>query len=277
MIGNEYINRAIDYILNHINEELTVDNIASYIGFSRFHFSRLFKKETGEGIFQFIKRIRMEQSAFRLKVETDKSITEIGGDYGYSSSNYSTAFKQHHEITPAQFRQSIFQKSLTNPIYSNTEVQLESYEECCKKITVENLPDQLVIYQRYKGNYLDLSQHWDEFQECYKKFITEETLFLERTYNDPSITNIDECLYDICMSAPENCPLENTYTIKGGKFAVYHFNGNVKQLYSVYQSIFSVWFPQSKYQLDERYDYEIYRNIDCDSMIMKIDLCSPIR
>jgi AraC family transcriptional regulator len=122
-----------------------------------------------------------------------------------------------------------------------------------------------------------LSQHWDEFQECYKDLITDETLFLERTYNDPSITNIDECLYDICMSAPENCPLENTYTIKGGKFAVYHFNGHVKQLYGVYQNIFNVWFPKSKYQLDDRYDFEIYRNIDCDTMIMEIDLCIPVR
>jgi AraC family transcriptional regulator len=277
MIGNEYINRAIDYIFNHINDDLSVDDIASYIGFSRFHFSRLFKKETGEGIFQFIKRLRMEQSAFRLKVETNKSITEIGGDYGYSSSNYSSAFKQHHEITPAQFRQSILQKSLANPIYHNTEVKLESYEECCKKIAIEHFDDMPVIYRRYKGSYLDLSQHWDEFQECYKDLTSEKTLFLERTYNDPSITNIDECLYDICMSAPEHCQLENTYTIKGGKFAVYHFSGHVKQIYTAYQSIFNVWMPKSKYQLDERYDFEIYRNIDCDSMIMKIDLCIPVR
>jgi AraC family transcriptional regulator len=277
LIHNEYINRAIDHILDHINDDLTVDDIASYIGFSRFHFSRLFKIECGEGIFQFIKRIRMEQSAFRLKVETEKSITEIGSDYGYSSSNYSSAFKQHHEITPAQFRQSILQKSLRNPFSETIDVALESYEECSKKITIDILPDQPVIYQRYKGNYIDLSQHWDEFQERYKDLITDETLFLERTYTDPSITNLDECLYDICMSAPKDCELENTYTIKGGKFAVYHFNGHVKQLYGVYQNIFNVWFPQSKYQLDECYDFEIYRNIDCDTMIMEIDLCIPVK
>jgi AraC family transcriptional regulator len=277
VIRNEYINRAIDYILNHLNKELSVEDIASYIGFSRFHFSRLFKKETGEGIFAFIKRIRLEQSAFRLKVETDKTITEIGGDYGYSSSNYSTSFKQHHEISPAEFRQGILQKSLTNPFYHNGDVTLESYEACNKKITMEIFEDQPVIYQRFKGNYLDLSHHWDEFQKRYKDCITEETLFLERTYNDPSITKIDECLYDICMSVPENCSLENIYIIKGGKFAVYHFKGHVKQIYSAYQNIFNVWMPQSNYQLDDRYDFEIYRKIDCDFNDMEIDLCIPVR
>ncbi len=277
MIHNEYINRAIDYILNHIDEDLSVDDIAAYCGFSRFHFSRLFKKETGEGIFAFIKRVRMEQSAFRLKVEKDKSITEIGGSYGYSSSNYSTSFRQHHNLSPAAFRRSILQKSLKHPFYGKTDVELESYKECCRKITVEILEDHLVIYQRHKGSYENLSRHWDAFQKKYQEYVTEETLFLERTYNDPSITNIDECLYDICMTAPEGCNLENTYIIKGGKFAVYHFDGPVKQIYTAYQSIFNVWMPKSNYELDDRYDFEIYRNIDCDSMIMKIDICVPVK
>lgn len=277
MIRNEFINRAIDYILHHLNEELSVDEVASYCGFSRFHFSRLFKLETGEGIFQFIKRAKMEQSAFRLKVEKDKSITEIGEDYGYSSSNYSTSFKQHHDMSPAVFRRGIFQKSLKNPIYEQADAELESYEECRGKITVETLEDRLVMYQRHKGSYRNLSEHWDAFQEKYKEYITEETLFLERTYNDPSITHIDKCLYDICMTVPDDCLLENTYVMKGGKFAVYHFDGNVKQIYSAYQNLFNVWMPNSSYKLDDRYDFEIYRKIDCDSMIMKIDICIPVK
>ncbi len=277
MIHNEYINRAIDYILYHIDEDLSVDDIAAYCGFSRFHFSRLFKKETGEGIFAFIKRVRMEQSAFHLKVEKDKSITEIGGSYGYSSSNYSTSFRQHHKLSPAAFRRSILQKSLKHPFYEQPDVELESYKECCRKITVEIMEDHFVIYQRHKGSYENLSRHWDAFQKKYHEYVTEETLFLERTYNDPSITNIDECLYDICMTAPEGCNLENTYIIKGGKFAVYHFDGPVKQIYTAYQSIFNVWMPKSNYELDDRYDFEIYRNIDCDSMEMKIDLCVPVK
>lgn len=49
----------------------------------------------GEAFYQFIKRIRLERSAWRLKVEREKSITEIGGEYGYSSSNFVTTFKKH--------------------------------------------------------------------------------------------------------------------------------------------------------------------------------------
>lgn len=277
MITNEYINRAIDYILNHINDNISVEEIARYCNFSRYYFSRMFKMETGESVYEFIKRVKMEQSAFRLKVEKNRSITAISCDYGYSSSNYSSAFKQHHSISPIEFRHSIHKKSLANPIFCDAAVGLETFDECSKKISIKILEDCQVIYERHKGNYGNLSVHWGDFQEKYRKYITDQTLFLERTYDDPSITNINECLYDICMTAPKNCKLENIYTLKGGKFAIYHFNDSVKQLYTAYQSIFNVWLPQGNCEIDDRYGFEIYRMIDCDSMNMEIDLCIPIR
>ncbi len=277
MITNEYINRAIDYILNHINENISVDEIASHCNFSRYYFSRMFKMETGESIYEFIKRVKMEQSAFRLKVEKSRSITDISWDYGYSSSNYSSAFKQHHNQSPIQFRRSITQKSLSNPVFHNATMGLETFEQCNSKISIESFDDCLVIYERHKGNYGNLSTNWGAFQEKYKEYASELTLLLERTYDDPSITNIDECLYDICMTAPEGCKLDNTYVLKGGKFAVYHFKGCVSQIYHAYQSIFNVWISQSGCNIDDRYGFEIYRTIDCDSMQMEIDICIPIK
>ena len=277
MIANEYVNEAIDYILDNINEDLSVNDVASHCNFSRYYFSRVFKKETGESIGGFIKRVKMEQSAFRLKVERSRSITDIGYDYGYSSSNYSSAFKLHHDLSPVKFRQGITQKSLTNPFFGDAAVSLDTFEDCDKKISIQILKDFYVVYHRYKGNYGNLSEHWGEFQDKYSEYINEQTLFLERTYDDPSITDTDECLYDLYMTVPENCGLENTCVIKGGKFAVYHFKGAVKHIYTAYQSIFNVWLPQTAYKIDERYSFDIYRTIDCDSMNMEIDICIPIK
>ena len=87
MITSKAINQAIDYILQHIEEKLTLNEVAAHCYFSPYYFSRLFKTQTGESVYQFIKRVRLEQSAFRLKTEKERSITEISADYGYSSSN----------------------------------------------------------------------------------------------------------------------------------------------------------------------------------------------
>ena len=134
-----------------------------------------------------------------------------------------------------------------------------------------------MIYERRIGNYGDLGQDWDAFLDKYKDYVTEESLLLELTFDDPSITDVDKCLYEICIQVDEDCPLENTRIIPGGKYAVYHFEGYTKEIYAAYQGIFNSWLPRSGYKIDERYSFEIYRNVDCDSMCMKIDFCIPIK
>lgn len=103
-IRSAVINKAINYIFDHIDEDITVDDVARHCAYSKYHLTRMFKEDTDEALYQFIKRVRLERSAWRLKVEKEKSITEIGGEYGYSSSNFATAFKKHLEVSPADFR-----------------------------------------------------------------------------------------------------------------------------------------------------------------------------
>lgn len=296
MIENQIINQAIDYIFSHIDEELSVDWIADYCGYSKFYLSRLFKAETGESIYSFIKRTKVEQSAWRLKVEKERSITEIGSEYGYSASNYATMFREHFEKSPVQFRRDIVNKSLFHPFFYGKENRLESFEECCKKICVENLPDYFVLYERRKGNYNKLKDDWCEFMERYKDFITPETILIERTINDPSITKPDECLYEVCMTVDKNDPrLEvqktaatgitsragtstapNTMILEGGKFAVYHYKGYPQVIYPAFQSFFCSWLEKSGNKVDKRYGFDIYRKIDDETLYMEMDLCVPI-
>lgn len=282
MIKSDVVNDAIDFILAHAGEDICVDDIARHCHFSRFHFSRLFKAETGESVYEFIKRVKLERSAFRLKVEKERKITEIGSDYGYSSSNYSSAFRQHHKLSPAEFRKSIADRSMVNPLYENNYFPLKSFGECEKLITIELLPDYPVICQRYKGSYRALSKQWKHFLNEYERYITDQSLLLECSYDDPVITSQNDCLCDLFISCPKvdaeysekSAPRYST--LKGGQFAVYHFMGAVAELYTAYQNVFQVWLPNSGYTIDNRYGLSIYRYVDCETMEMEIDLCIPI-
>lgn len=276
MITNEVVNKAINYILDQIGEEISVEDVADHCHFSKYYFSRIFKEETGINIYAFIKKIKLEQSAFRLKVDRGKTVTDIGFDYGYSPSNYSSVFKQYHNASPSDFRKNIVQHSILYTFYPNTVNVLESFEANDQKITIETVEDQYVIYERRIGNYINLRQEWAQFLEKYKSYQTENTRLLERTFDDVSITDKNSCLYDICISVDRNCPLKNTCIIKGGKFAVYHFKGLPEQIYAAYQNIFNVWLPLSHYTIDKRYGFECYRDIDCESMHMVMDLYIPI-
>ena len=130
MITNESVNQAIDYILRHMEEDVTLDDVAEYCHFSKYYFSRLFKEQTGESVYAFIRRLRLEQSAFRLKTEQERRITEIGADYGYSSSNFSSAFRQHYRMAPAVFRKKCRRSSMEHPFFHHEKWHTESFEEC---------------------------------------------------------------------------------------------------------------------------------------------------
>ncbi len=63
MITNQAVNQAIDYILLHIEDDLSLEMVADHCHFSKYYFSRIFKEQTGESVYGFIKRTRLQQSA----------------------------------------------------------------------------------------------------------------------------------------------------------------------------------------------------------------------
>ena len=279
-IRSEVINKAINYIFEHIDENITVDDVANHCAYSKYHLTRMFKEDTDEALYQFIKRVRLERSAWRLKVEKEKSVTEIGGECGYSSSNFATAFKKHLDISPVDFRKvseymvekSSFSQGLT----------LDDLEDAGNLITIENIESFWVIYERKKGNYHNLPVEWCEFIEKYSHLATEETMYIECTIDDPSITDEDNCMYELCQSVSLNNPgLKEsegilTHKFEGGKYAVYHFKGYPQFLFLIYQEVFCRWLSKTGNHLDERPIMDIYRNVGEDGY-MEIDICFPIK
>ncbi len=285
MITNEVVNQAIDYILRHIEEEISLETVAKACHLSKYYFCRTFKAETGEGVYEFIRRVRLEQSAFRLKTERQRSITAISADYGYSSSNYSSAFKGHYHVTPVVFRKNSRKKTMEHPFFHQESWQAESFEECNKKMVLKELPDCYVIYERGFGSYEYLSRSWKGFLEKYREYLTENTRFFERTYDDPAVTQKKNCLYDICMSVKRDCSLENTTTIQGGRYMAYSYKGHIKDIYKAYQTIFLEWLPRVSYELDSsRSLFDLYHQVEvmsptegAEMFYIEMEICVPIR
>lgn len=276
MDRKKLVNQSIDYIIHHLNEKLLLDTIASQFYISKYHFSRIFKEETGETIYAFIKRCKVDQSAIDMKLNPAKTITDIGLDYGYSSSNYSSVFRKHHETSPAMFRQSIPTDSMPVPFTPERVVHFKTAKEYEAKIKIQELNDLFVVYERFIGNYVDIEKHWYEFLDKYKTFLNEKTILAERFFNDPAITNSSQCICDICMTVEQDCNLDHVMWIRGGKWIIYHFNGKIEDIFETLQGVFSVWLPQSGYNMAQRYGLNIYHHIDRENHSVVMDLCIPI-
>lgn len=78
------IQRSIDYIEEHLAEEITLDNLAASAFFSKYHFHRLFKSDTGKTLMEYVRERRLTQAAHELIYST-KTITQIAYSLSFNS------------------------------------------------------------------------------------------------------------------------------------------------------------------------------------------------
>ena len=100
-VGNE-IARTINYLATHLNEQVTIDDMASQVGMSRAVFHRRFKDATTLSPIQFVKSMRLNNAA--MKIAEGKTVSEAAWDVGYqSSSQFSREFKRMYGQSPRQW------------------------------------------------------------------------------------------------------------------------------------------------------------------------------
>jgi AraC family transcriptional regulator len=92
------------YIREHINEPLPRDVLADVAGFSIPHFHRVFTAQTGESAASYIRRMRLERAARKLRMGA-VDITEVALAAGYDShAAFGKAFKGQFGLSPSEFR-----------------------------------------------------------------------------------------------------------------------------------------------------------------------------
>ena len=85
------INRVLDHIQTHLDEDLSMPVLARVSCFSLYHFHRIFAAVVGETPTQFVQRLRLERAANRLNSDPSCSVTEVGMDAGFTSPAARTA------------------------------------------------------------------------------------------------------------------------------------------------------------------------------------------
>lgn len=100
------IHAAKRYILEHIQETIYVEDIASVVFLNAQYLMRLFKKETGVSILEFITNERIGL-AKELLLKTDFPVNKVADQVGYSNYSYFTKiFKRSTGLSPAAYRQN---------------------------------------------------------------------------------------------------------------------------------------------------------------------------
>ncbi len=100
--------RKFSFVMKYINqnytEEISLEKLASIAGYSKYHFSRIFKEYNGMSYIQYINTKRIK-AAERLLIDPELSITDVAMRAGFASlTTFNRAFRKAKNCTPTEFK-----------------------------------------------------------------------------------------------------------------------------------------------------------------------------
>jgi AraC family transcriptional regulator len=249
------LGKVIAYIETHLNEVLTLEQLSQIACLSPYHFHRIFREEIGESLYEHIKRLRLEDAAFKLK-HSDNSIDKISAEAGYErNTSFSRAFRQHFGQSPRRYR-----------VAWQLENEMAKTRAPVARLLILTGID--VVYVRGTGDYAHAAQDaWQSLMsQAYRAgLINADTKAYGITYDSPDITADSQIRYDACISVEgyNNRSQEfRQQTIKGGHYAVFRHQGAYENLDSIYSAIYQIWLPQSGKQLRDLPSFCHYHQLD---------------
>jgi AraC family transcriptional regulator len=117
------MNKAMEYIEEHLTEDIDYSEISKIACCSEYHFKRMFSFLSGVGLSEYIRRRRLTLAALDLK---DKSlrIIDVAVKYGYDSADsFSRAFHSVHGILPSEVK--------------NSNIQLKAYPKMTFQLSIK--------------------------------------------------------------------------------------------------------------------------------------------
>lgn len=295
------MHRVLEYIDQHLDQTMSVSDLAEVAHFSSFHFHRLFKAWKRETIGEYLRRRRLEVAAMRMVAQPQLSILETALSVGFNSPEaFSRAFKIRFGQSPTAWRADQVDKRAAESNISQmhskpnqeTAAEFRYTESIENKTSLEiqmnvklvDRKEARVAYLRYTGPYgQGISQFWQ--QEVYPWMITNDLLDKPRygvSHDDPEITAPEQCRYDACLEVSEDVVVTApalTTTIPGGRYAMLEFRGKDEEIGEAWTALIRDWLPSSGLQLDARPSFEYYpvdASYDPETGIFECEIHIPV-
>ena len=253
------IHQAIQYIEEHLREELTIREIAQQAALSPFYFQKGFAMLCGMTVGDYIRQRRLSAAGLEV-LTTGRKIIDIALNFGYDSpDSFTKAFTRFHGLTPAALRKSGGAVRSFAPL--RIKVTLEGGQNMDCKIMKKEAFTVLCRAKafKYEDAVAQIPQFWAEH------FGTGGGKVVCGMYG----INLDESMggnefeyliadnYDPAKEVPEGF---TTRTIPAHTWAVFPCTGRMPQaLQGLNQQIFSEWLPTNPdYKIAAGVNVELY-------------------
>lgn len=103
--GNGRMAALVDWLLAHLDGELTIEHMAEQVAMSARHFRRVFADTFGMTPARFVEKLRLEQACLRLTISR-ASVERIAAGVGFNSADaFRRAFRTRYGATPSEYRE----------------------------------------------------------------------------------------------------------------------------------------------------------------------------
>ena len=262
---HQQLNKAIDFIGQHLDEEISLDILSDTFHISKFHFHRLFTAFTGLSLQQYIRWLRLKRAARQLVVYKEQSIITIAINAGFESHEaFSRAFKKACGISPNQYRHRSNRSHWEQLPYSLPKRGENKMNVTIKQINKMRLA---VLEHRDDPNLVGESVSrligWANAQPMSLKPQPGESFAI--AYDDPAITPAAEFRLDLGLKIPENLKLSGEVVEKylpAGRYAITMHKGTHSTLSDTVYALYQEWLPNSEEQLGDLPCIFCYHNFE---------------
>lgn len=278
----ERLNKAVDYIEENLDNEISYERAAQIACCSTFHFQRMFSYIAEVPLSEYIRHRRMTAAALDLQ-SSDEKIIDIALKYGYESPTaFNRAFQSVHGISPAAAKKQ--------------GTPLKAFPRISFKIMIKGDAEMnYKIVRKESFKIVGVKEHYDmNVEECFAKV----PQFWQRTVQSGIIPNIlsrmdsepygllgvSTCMngkdfdYYIAAASTKDTPAGMTeYTVPECTWAVFECVGPMPAaIQELQKRIITEWLPTSGYEYANAPDIEVYFEGDQQAADYKCEVWLPI-
>lgn len=284
------LEKVIDFIGKHLDEDISLEQLSTLFCVSKFHFHRLFTALTGLSLQQYIRWLRLKRAAYQLIIDQEQSIIHIAINAGFASHEaFTRAFKKTCGLTPSQFRQEMSWSFWDNSPYclpkrGKTQMKVEiKHVNKIRLAMIEHRGD-----SKFIGDSLNKLITWAKAQSINLKPKAGEAFAF--AYDDPKTTAPEQFRFDLGIKIPDkfvwnefgrakrpqggenqdgfhkNFKLDHNGVVEKylpvGRYAVTLHKGSRDNIADTIYPLYREWLPNSEEQLGDLPCVFCYYNFD---------------
>ncbi|PUB16606.1 AraC family transcriptional regulator [Paenisporosarcina sp. OV554] len=279
------LQRSIDYLENHLESPFKMEDAAAEANVSVFHFQRIFLVLTDMSVMEYVRRRRLTLAAQELAL-TNVRVIEVALKFGYETPEaFAKAFKRQHGMSPSEARTS--QKGFTT--YNRLVISVQLKGALPMKVRIDEKQALQIIgvkrtFSFENGeNTREIPKMWEE---VHQNGVNDE---LESMNNGEVNGMLGVCrMMDSSTStmeywiatAYEGDEVSERYErleIPAATYAIFEVVGPMPEaIQSMWEKIYSEWFPSSSYRPSGSAEMEVYTHDDATKADYYSEIWIPI-